>query len=388
MSWNAIIGQARVKKLLKATLENKRLAHAYLFSGPEGVGKDAAAIELAKIVNCTKKGINACDDCPSCQNIGRLQHPNVNLVFALPVGKGEEKDDAPLTKLTEDDMKTIRKEIELKAGNPYHVIQIPKANNIKINSIREIRKESSMTAFESGKKVFIIIAAENLSDVSSNALLKTLEEPHDDTLLILTTSQPDALLPTIISRCQHVRFDMLSVEEIQHSLQERGIEKQQAVLIAQLSKGSFSRALELTETTLLERQADAVNFLRNALYKSQQHILEDIERIFTEYQKDDIEEFFLLLQAWLQSAMMAEEGYASSGGAPIDETLRKFVQHHPDLRYTELLTSTSRAISLLHKNVYIPLILLNLAIEVKKIILPSSVSKNMSAQTAVVKGIS
>jgi DNA polymerase-3 subunit delta' len=373
MSWNSIINQKRVKELLLATLEHKRLAHAYVFSGPKGIGKDATAIELAKVLNCETGTFEACGRCGSCVKVSRLQHPNVNLIFALPTGKGEKLGDGPIAKLSEDEITSIQQQLEAKAANPYCKMNIPKATGIKINSIREIRKESTLTVFGTGKKVFIILDAENLNDQSSNALLKTLEEPHEDTLLILTTSQPDALLPTIISRCQQIRFDLLGNEEIKQALQERkGIGALQAELIARLANGSYYRALELTDATLNERRSDAINFLRTTLYKTRRDLLQEIERISSEYQKSDVEEFLLMLQVWLHAAMVKNEGYDSTEGLADGEAIHKFVAHHPDLDYSTLFLSTSKAISLLDKNVYISLILLNLALELRRIILPSS----------------
>src|SRR5512140_2087223 len=174
MSWQSVIGQHRVKELLVSTLRRNRLAHAYVFSGPEGVGKDAAAIELAKVLNCDAQGTEACDSCPSCLKFASLQHPNLHLVFALPVGKGEKLGDGPLAKLSEEDVAAVQEQVSRKARDPYHILSVPRATTIKINSIRELRKESALSAFSQGKKVFLIVDAENLNDEASNAILKTL----------------------------------------------------------------------------------------------------------------------------------------------------------------------------------------------------------------------
>ncbi len=373
MSWNTVIGQQRAKEILRQALKNQRLAHAYLFSGPRGTGKDAMAIELAKVLNCERDNQDACGECSGCLKFGQLAHPNVKLVFALPVGKNEKYGDSPVAKLSDEDIGFLREEIQQKARQPYHRITLPKANNIKINSIREIRKESSLTAFEGGKKVFIIIEAENLSDESANALLKTLEEPQEDTLLILTTSQPDNLLPTIISRCQHIRFGPLTVEEISSALQQREtIEPARAEFIAQLSHGSYSRALELTSTTLEERYAEAVEFLRTALYKPRQELYRLTDEIIAENERGDMEEFLGLLQSWFHAAMVLRENDVLQSPFDDGESLRKFIEHHPSVDYSALFTATERSISLLNKNVYIPLILLNLAVDLRKIILPLS----------------
>lgn len=372
MSWDAIIGQQRVTTILRQALRRDRLSHAYIFSGAQGIGKDAVAFELAKVVNCENASDEACGTCQSCVQCAALQHPNVLLVFPLPVGKNEKYGDAPFARLSDDDVTLIQEEIRLKATNPYYHITIPKATGIKINSVREIRKESSLTLSGKGKRVFIIMNAEQLNDEASNALLKILEEPHEGTMLILTTSQPDKLLPTIISRCQSLRFDLLSEKEIHQALQDRErLSQQESALIARLAHGSYSRALELNGTQLAERSSEAVEFLRVVLYKSKQELLTEVERIVAEYERSEVGDFLSLLQAWLRNALLIQEGAHQLLDTGDDAALKKFSAHHTAIEYTVLFERMERAISLINKNVYIPLVLINLAIDLRRTILVS-----------------
>src|SRR5271169_3114747 len=146
MSWQTILNQERVKKILQASLDSGRISHAYLFTGPEGAGKSVTAIELAKVVNCDQKTSVACGKCPSCKKFDSLQHPNLNIIVPLPVGKNEVSGDAPLAKLSDEEIAVLREQLKLKAGNPYHDIVMPKATEIKVNSIREIRRGAALTA--------------------------------------------------------------------------------------------------------------------------------------------------------------------------------------------------------------------------------------------------
>ncbi|MBI4549249.1 MAG: DNA polymerase III subunit delta' [Ignavibacteriae bacterium] len=373
MSWSSIVGQDQVKRILRASIERGRVAHAYLFTGPEGVGKDAMAIELAKVLNCERGRSEACDTCSSCQKIHILQHPNVPLVFALPVGKNEKYGDPPLEKLGDEEIAFIQEQLRLKAENTYHEIIISKAKNIKINSIREIRRESVLTSYSKGKKVFIIIEAEKMSDDAANALLKTLEEPHEDTVLILTTSYPDRLLPTIVSRCQYIQFSYLREDELCHALQERdNLPVNQAQDIARLANGNYARALQWIYSSLQVHRNEAVEFLRTVLHRSRAELLREIERIVAEYEKQELEQFLSLLQGWIRDAMIVQEG--KSDTVNVDETnaIRKFVAHYSHLDYSQAIAVVDRAISLLSKNVYIPLVLLNLAIDLRRIIFSST----------------
>ncbi len=373
MSWSSVIGQHRVKELLVSTIERKRLAHAYVFSGPEGVGKDAAAIELAKVLNCEARGTQACDACPSCHKFRSLQHPNLHLVFALPVGKGEKVGDGPLSKLTEEDVAAYQEQVGLKAKNPYHILALPRATTIKISSIRELRKESALSAFSEGKKVFLIIDAENLNDEASNAILKTLEEPHDDTLLILTVPSVDQLLPTILSRCQHVRFGPVEEAEIAAALREReGVPEQKAAMVAQLAFGSYSRALRMLDADMDARRAAAVDFLRTALYRPRQELCEMIDRLAVDYEKEGIEELLAMLQTWLRDSLLLREDQRVVAHADDRTALERFSAAHPGVEYAGAFDAIERSISLLYKNVYIPLIFLTLAADLRRTILPQN----------------
>ena len=102
MSWNSIIGQGRAKEILQRSIEQKRVAHAYLLWGPRGVGKDALALEFAKTLLCHTQGTEACGVCASCTKMRNLQHPNLKIVFALPAGKSEKNSDNSEGKLQPD----------------------------------------------------------------------------------------------------------------------------------------------------------------------------------------------------------------------------------------------------------------------------------------------
>ena len=378
MSWDNIIGQDRVKQVLINALKHNKLAGSFLFSGPRGVGKDFIAFELAKVLNCSAGSGTACDICADCVKFKTLQHPNLKLVFALPVGENEKYGDSPLAKLTKDDISVLQQQIQMKAKNPYHKILLPRANTIKINSIREIRKESAMTPFGGGKKVFIIIDAENLNDESSNSLLKTLEESLPDTVLILTTSQPEILLPTIVSRCRHIRFDYLTVGEIRSGLRDyEKVDEQRADWVARSADGSYYRALAMSDPVSLRMGDEAVEFIRTVLYKTRYDLIRLIEHIIKEYGKPEIEEFFYMLQNWLRSSMIHREESLGGGRSEADPIVKKFASAHPELNYSPLFEAIDRSVSLLGKNVYIPLILINLAADVRKIVLSgSSLKKN------------
>lgn len=367
MSWQTIINQERVKKILQASLDNGRIAHAYLFSGPDGVGKSVTAIELAKIFNCDQRTSVACEKCASCKKFDSLQHPNLNIIVPLPVGKNEVSGDSPLAKLSDEEIAVLREQVKLKAGNPYHDIIIPKAIEIKVNSIREIRRGAALTAVDRGKKIFLIIHAEAMNDTASNALLKTLEEPPADTILILTTSCPDGLLPTIVSRCQQIRFDALSDDAVEAALLEREhSEPSVARTIARLAKGNYTKALQYLHESLGERRTEAVELLRTILLKSRSALLEEIERLVGERDKQEIDEVLQLMQHWLRDAMLMQAGMKEAAVSDDADAFQKFIRKYPAADFAAALNAIDTAISLLYKNVYIPLILIDLAFRLRR----------------------
>ncbi|RCK72062.1 MAG: DNA polymerase III delta prime subunit [Ignavibacteriae bacterium] len=371
MSWDVLIGQNRVKELIKKQLENKRIPHALLFYGPEGTGMDVAAIHLAKILNCRNSNYDSCDVCEDCKKLNSLQHPNIQLIFPLPVGKNEQSDDSPYDKLSDSEIKNVMSEIEKKSRNPYHKINIDRANFIKITSIREIRKKTSLSMFSEGKKVVIIFDADKMTEQAANALLKTLEEPVGDTIIILTTSNKDALLPTIISRCQSIRFDELTSDEISEALQKNeNVDLQQSKIIARLANGSYSKALELINSDLNEKRDEVINFIALILTNNSLKIAQEIERISKDYDKDTIEQMLLLMKMWFRDALILKEGAQEIINLDQVNRIEKFINLYKNISFNEIFELLDASLSLLRKNVYIHLIIFSLVINLKRKILP------------------
>ena len=375
MGWKKVIGQKRVKELFKRALAGGQVAHAYLLFGEEGVGKDALALELARALNCERNPTDPCDECPSCRRVETLQHPNIRFVVALPTGKSEKTGDDPVAVLTEDQVAALRHELAGKARDPYYRIVLEKANFIKVNSVRELRREASLTGFLAGKKVFIISDAEMMNTEASNSLLKTLEEPPADTVLILTTSRKDQLLPTIISRCQLVRCEALTEEEIATALVERdGRMESEARVAAQLSNGSFVAARALVSDDMVRLRSEVVRFLRLALGNSPTSLLSGIEEMLTSTDKTTSERWLRMLQVWFHDAV-ALRAQKSGTATEQNADLRKFVQRFAGADLLKASAAVEGSIALVGKNVYLPLIFIGLSVDLKKILYaPSPVS--------------
>jgi DNA polymerase III subunit delta' len=322
----------------------ERMPHAYLFSGAEGIGKDAAAIELAKVVNCEQplaNGTEACDKCASCKSIATFQSPLIRLVYPLA------KTDSWSQKDIDDEVEHAREQLAQKAEDLYHNITIPKAIEIKLDQIRSIRLEASRSVQSGKKRVVIISEADTMRKEAQNALLKTLEEPQASTIFILTSSNPSRLFTTIQSRCQDIRFELLSSEEIQRSLVEHSeIEAKQAEFIARLSGGSLTVARSMVNEDILELRKKVVQFLRVGLSRSRKNLIAELDGIIprrgSEFmeRRQTVEQLLRLFAVWFRDALALVSGNKESViNTDLMEDLTKFTSRFGD---------PSRLVSALH----------------------------------------
>ncbi len=219
MSWNRLIGLGREKKVLQRAIISNRVHHAYLFHGIDGIGKRGIAFEFAKALNCRNPKVvsdefYSCDECDSCRQMDNLSHPNLHLVYSFPTGKStDSKSDSPIARLNEAQVEELQSQLMLFSENPYHTITLQGANTIKIDQIREVKKKTSLTSATRGKNVIIIMNADEMTTEAANAFLKTLEEPQENTIIILTTSRRDQLPQTILSRTQQLIFNSFQMKK-------------------------------------------------------------------------------------------------------------------------------------------------------------------------------
>jgi DNA polymerase III subunit delta' len=229
--FSRLIGNTEVKESLRRLLSGGRVPGSMLFTGDEGIGKKLFALELAKSLNCRhRRGVEACDECSSCKRISGSTFP--------PFGKDDD-DKQRLIWSEHADVAMVR---------PYKQL-------IRVPPMRELEREANFRPFEGAARVFIVEDADYMNDAASNALLKTLEEPQPTSHLILTTSNPTALLATIRSRCQMIRFAPIAANEVEKFLVEQEhLPAEDARLLARTSQGSIGRALTSDVETYRDRR--------------------------------------------------------------------------------------------------------------------------------------
>src|SRR5882672_4145599 len=237
--FSTLIGNTEVKESLRRLMSGERVPGSMLFTGDEGIGKKLFALELAKAMNCRQRiGVEACDECSSCKRISGSIFP-------------------PFT--SEDD----NKERMIWSEHADLAMVRPHKQIIRVKPMRELEREANFRPFEGAVRVFIVEDADRMNDQAANALLKTLEEPPPASHLILTTSNPTALLATIRSRCQIIRFAPIDVVQVENFLIEhKDVSASDARLLARTAQGSIGRALAGDVETYRERREMMLGVLR------------------------------------------------------------------------------------------------------------------------------
>jgi DNA polymerase-3 subunit delta' len=262
-----ILGQDWVVSHLKAAMGAGRLAHAYLFLGAEGVGKTTTAQALAAALNCTqlREDGDACGACPSCRRLAAGTHPDF-----LVISPEESK------------------------------------TQITIDQVRELRRLTNYPPLGGGWRVVLIKPAEALTainDAAANALLKTLEEPPPQHLLILSARREADLLPTISSRCHKLTFAPLPKALVERELaNRRGLPPSQAALVAALSGGSLGRALSLNPDELVQQRDRVLADLALLQRGSASAVLEWAQRLAKD--RANLDTFLLLAQLWYRDLLI------------------------------------------------------------------------------------
>ncbi|OPY58656.1 MAG: DNA polymerase III subunit tau [Pelotomaculum sp. PtaU1.Bin035] len=211
-----IAGHGQIVRTLLNAVLNERVAHAYLFAGPEGVGKATTALAFARALLCARPAAgDACGECRECRQVEHANHPDFNYVR-------------------------------------------PGGSSIKIEQVREIQRKVTFCSYQGGRKVYLIEQAETMTAEAVNCLLKTLEEPPGGTVFIMLSAFPQALPPTILSRCQQYIFKPIPGHELTSSLIKlRGLAREEARLLAAFSGGSMGKALAYATGSFQKERAAA-----------------------------------------------------------------------------------------------------------------------------------
>lgn len=364
-----INGQQRVKKILSNYNLVSKIPHALLFTGPDGVGKENFAIRFAQSVNSTL--LNAEKKERVLNQISNLSEPFVKYIIPLPRGKNETDSDTPTAKLSNDEMDLLHEELSKKIKNGYHKIKLPKANNIKINSIREIKKFLSLEFSDVACRFIIISSAHLMSEPAQNALLKNLEEPPPGVVFILITSFPKRLRETIRSRCWVINFDPLSYEELVSVLTKYfNVDKNIANTVAPFADGSVTMALKLIEMDIGDLSEKTISILRYSFGKKFHSAFNELNSLLAEQGPDNIQLIIKMIITWLNDLQKYKKNVDHYFFKQHKETLEKFNSKFPNVEPNDLVYRIDKLSSYVKNNININLLSANLIFELST--LPSS----------------
>jgi DNA polymerase-3 subunit delta' len=215
INWRQLAGQERIKEVLASAFANKTLGHAYLLCGDSGTGTFAAALDIAAALLCLNETVKPCGECAGCRKVGSFSHPDFHVVMPLSLQKEHKGSDG---KITEAGWEEFAARVRERLADPYLVQEFSSLPTIPVDWIREVTQAIRRGSSEKGKNIVILDGIDCMQKESANAMLKTLEEPPPDTLLLLCTERVHAVLPTIISRCQLLRFAALPPEVVKREL--------------------------------------------------------------------------------------------------------------------------------------------------------------------------
>ena len=283
-----LIGNKDVADRLSRLAQTGRLPNALLFAGPEGIGKKRFALELARLLVCTRRnGADACGACGACTRTREFVMPTFE--------RGEDSEQVFFTQ------------------HPDVGIVVPYKRNLRINAIRALEREAYFRPYEAAVRVFVIEDAEKMNDAASNALLKTLEEPPATTHLILIASREDTLLPTIRSRCQTIRFAPVPLDELEkHLIDACEFSPEDAALAARVSGGSVGRAMNIVPASFRNQRSAMLHVLKAAITGNRRELLGASEEMNSATNKDEYEETLEILQSLVHDVWLIRN-HASEG---------------------------------------------------------------------------
>ncbi len=270
MPFATILGQEHAVGVLRRSLAGERVAHAYLFEGIDGCGKMLTALSLVEALFCGSA--EPCGGCPACRKLASLQHPDLHLLE-------------------------------------------PEKGVIKIDQIRELQKELSLRPVEAPKKACIVSQAHKMNQSAANAFLKTLEEPPGSALLILLSDTPTALLPTILSRCQRLRFNPLPLEIVAQLLMNRGVPAEQAQSAASLAGGSMAKGGAIAQEGFLLRRREIVEQVIGLSPREFGLLTATAERLG--HEREQAQEVVEILTLFFRDVMLCRHGAPPPGNSDL-----------------------------------------------------------------------
>ncbi len=351
-----LVGQQNTKQQVEKILRSGRLSHAYLFSGPDGVGKTAFALAMAEVIN----GVDHLTDLKGSATSKKsswFTHPDIHLFLPMPSKVNAEE---------------LPKRLKMLSKDPYEIVDFslrPALEDADSGKNRrafysidyfheEIRPRTVYKPNEGIRTIVILEGIDTMRKESANAFLKLLEEPSDDILFLLTASKTDNLLPTIISRCQQIRLQSLSQKEIRDGLMNYdGADAEEAEFLARIADGNYSLTRFYDAETLKISRDRSIDFLRHS-YTQQVPELLQIIRDWNKMNKENQIALCNTLEMLLRDILVFKETGNERLVTNADKlpVIQKFCSSMVDARLNEMIENLQHLKTLLYQNVQFKLI--------------------------------
>ena len=363
MNFSKIKGQDRVINQLEIALQNDRLSQSYLFYGPEGSGKFTTALLFAMAINCeSEDSSKPCGVCSSCKKMKNFSHPD--LLYIFPSIKLD------MTKEGIIKSDKVRNEynqyIEQKIAKPWDNYNFSGNTEIRIDVIRRLISKIQHSSFESKKKIFIVENMDKIGRNAANAFLKTLEEPPEDSLIILTTSKPNSLLPTILSRCNKIAFNPLSSRIIEDILEkEFALDNIHAKFMARVANGNVETALQIAQNGKVEMRPESIDFLDMVINNREFDAIQFI-RYFKSDKKSLLENFYNNLIIWFSDIAIFESSPNQIVNIDEPELLQRYINEFHCSNFAEVILHFEDLRRKLRGHIYPQLLLVDTFFYIRK----------------------
>ncbi len=358
-----LVGQKKARELLQRIINSERLGHAYLFSGPPGTGKTALGLAFAELIN----GISNLTDLRGqafSKKSSWLNHPDIHVFLPVP------------TDYSADD---LRERLSLLAADPYEVIDFSHRPSLEDEESskskqafypidyfhREIRPKAFLKPNEGRKIVIMMTNIETMRKEAANAFLKLLEEPAEDVVFLLTTNNKDALLPTILSRCQPVQLSSLKMIRIEEALiHYDDFEPEDAQYMARIAGGNYVMARYFKVKALKQMRSEMVSFLRKSYTQDAESLTQMAKNWQSQYNIERQGALLNVLETLLGDLLI----YRNTGEKELVTNLDqidmiiKFCDSMPNARLEEMIEQVNKCRPLLQQNVQPKLIFTVLAL--------------------------